>query len=193
MSVVNEWCVAIFKCKAEQIKRAMLELYHFVSGLEGVKSLHFLVRDRVDDETVFSFRVMVELKKKNILKSKIAYKLGTLFSSDKFAVDPDSSSPLQQYIAWDVERRIADSGLRKLDDFTYFLSSMSKLVLEMIEKEYFASKDRVELAHVMAWMLGCTEYGVLSTKAMEIGYYDRIEDKYCAYLKQEFPTVQTKD
>jgi len=192
MSVVDEWCVAVFKCKAEQIKTALPDLYHFVSGLEGVKSLHFLIRDRVDDETVFSFRVMVELKKKNVVKSKIAYKLGTLFSGDKFAVDPGSDNLLQPYVAWDVERRIAESGLKKLDDFTDFLCSMSKLVVEMIEKEYFASKERVELAHVVAWMFGCTEYGVLSTKAMEIGYYDRIEDKYCAYLKQDFPTSQNQ-
>ena len=44
----------------------------------------------------------------------------------------------------------------------------------------------------MAWMLGCTESGVLSTKEMEIGYYDRIEDKYCAYLKQESPNSQNQ-
>ena len=35
-------------------------------------------------------------------------------------------------------------------------------------------------------MLGCTEYGLLSSLGMEIGYYDRIEDKYCSYLKERY-------
>jgi hypothetical protein len=192
MSIADEWCVAVFKCKPEQIKTALPDFYHFVRGLDGVKSLHFLIRDRVDDEAVFSFRVMVDPKQKWLVKSKITYKLGTLFSSDKFAVDPASENPLNSYVAWELEKRIVMHGLKKVDDFTDFLCSMSKLAVEMVEKEYFASNERVELAHVMAWMLGCTEYGVLSTKAMEIGYYDRIEDKYCAYLKQDFPSSQNQ-
>ena len=36
-------------------------------------------------------------------------------------------------------------------------------------------------------MFGCTEYGLLRTSGMEVGYYDRLEDKYCSYLRQEFP------
>ena len=51
---------------------------------------------------------------------------------------------------------------------------MSGLSVKMIEREHFAFSERVELAHMMALTLGCTEYGVLSTKAMEVGYYDRI-------------------
>jgi hypothetical protein len=42
--------------------------------------LHFLLRDRVEDEVVVSFRVMVEPKFKEIVKTKLAYKLGTLLS-----------------------------------------------------------------------------------------------------------------
>ena len=57
----------------------------------------------------------------------------------------------------------------------------------MIENDYFASNERVELVHFMSWMLGCTEYGLLSTSGMEIGYYDRLDDKYCSYLRQDFP------
>jgi len=190
MSVANEWCVAVFKCKPEQIKTALPDFYHFANGLDGVKSLHFVIRDRIDDEVVFSFRAMVESKQKKVIKSKIAYKLGTLFAGEKFAVEPGSDSPLHVHVAWEPERKIAEFGLKKLDDFTDFLCSLSKLIVEMVEKDYFASNERVELSHLMAWMLGCTEYGVLSTKAMEVEYYDRICDKYCAYLKQEFPTSQ---
>jgi len=64
---------------------------------------------------------------------------------------------------------------------------MSAIVIELIENEYFASSERVELAHVVSWMFGCTEYGLLSTTGMEVGYYDRLNDKYCSYLRQNFP------
>jgi hypothetical protein len=56
----------------------------------------------------------------------------------------------------------------------------------MAEKKYFDTSERVELAHVMSWMLGCTEYGLLSKKRMEIGYYDRIADRPHVYLRESF-------
>jgi hypothetical protein len=60
------------------------------------------------------------------------------------------------------------------------------MVVQMIENNYFASNERVELSHVTSWILGCTEYGILRTSGMEVGYYDRLDDKYCSYLRQEF-------
>ena len=57
----------------------------------------------------------------------------------------------------------------------------------MIESNYFESSERIELAHVMSWMLGCTEYGSLDTKHWELGYYDRIEGKYHCSLRKDFP------
>ncbi|MDO8123519.1 MAG: hypothetical protein Q6364_03980, partial [Candidatus Hermodarchaeota archaeon] len=74
----------------------------------------------------------------------------------------------------------------RFTEFCSLLEKMSKLVIQMIRSGYFSSDERVELAHVMSWMLGCTEYGKLSTAHMEVGYYDRIEDKYHKYLQQEF-------
>ncbi len=71
---------------------ALPDFCHFVRGLDCVKSLHFLIRDRINDEVVFSFRVMVDPKQKRLVKSKTTYKLGTLFSSDKFAVEPASGT-----------------------------------------------------------------------------------------------------
>ena len=64
---------------------------------------------------------------------------------------------------------------------------MSAIVVQLIENDYFASNERIEFAHVTSWMLGCTEYGMLRTSGMEVGYYDRLEDKYCSYLRQGFP------
>ena len=187
MAISNEWCVAVFKCSPDSVKKVLVEVYRFADDLKGVRSLHFLVRDRVEDEVVFSFRVMVEPKFKEMVKTKLAYKLGTLLSEDKYVIDPAAGNSLEQYVAWLPEKRIADFGQSKFNQFIDLLKNMSAIVVQMIENDYFASNERVELAHFMSWMLGCTEYGLLSTSGMEIGYYDRLDDKYCSYLRQDFP------
>jgi len=182
----SDWCVAVFKCKPDKIRDFLVELYGFVKDIEGVRDQHFLIRDRVSDEVVFSFRVLLEPKDGQVIKSKIAYKLGTLLSEGKYAVDPSRDHPLEKYVAWSPEDRMAEFGPKKFTQFCDFLSKMSKLALQMIKKRYFDSNERVEIAHVMSWMLGCTEYGLLSPEGWEIGYYDRIEDKNCPYLKEQF-------
>jgi hypothetical protein len=186
MPVSNEWIVAVFKCNYSAAKDFIVKFYRFVDELKGVRSLHFLIRDRVEDEVVFSFRVMVSPRFKEIIKAKMAYKLGTLLMADKFAVDPSAESYLEQYVAWAPEKRILDFGKGKFTTFIDVLKNISAIVVEMIESNYFASSERVELSHVMSWMLGCTEYGLLSTAGMEVGYYDSLEDKYCSYLRQDF-------
>ena len=188
MAISSEWCVAVFKCPSDRVKRVLVEVYRFADALKGVRSLHFLIRDRVEDDVVFSFRVMVEPKFKEIIKTKLAYKLGTLLSKDKYAIDPAAGDNLGQYVAWLPEKRIADFGQSKFNQFIDFLKNLSAIIVQLTEDDYFASNERVELAHVMSWMLGCTEYGLLSTSEMEIGYYDRLEDKYCSYLRQNFPS-----
>jgi len=184
---VDDWSVAVFKCRPDRIKDVLIKFYGFVKDIEGVRDQHFLIRDLSGDEVVFSFRIQVEPKDKQVIKSKVAYKLGTLASEDEYAVDPNADHPLEKYVAWSPEKRTDKFGLKKFTQFCDFLSKMSKLVIQMIRKGYFSSNERVEIAHVMSWMLGCTEYGLLSPKGWEIGYYDRIEDKNCPYLKQEFP------
>lgn len=191
MSISNEWVVAVFKCPPSDVKKIIVEFYRFVDDLKGVRSLHFLIRDRIEDEVVFSFRVMVNPKYKEIIKNKCASKLGTLLTADKFAIDPTAASNLEKYVAWTPEKRIKDFGQNKFIQFIDGLKNMSAIVIGMIENDYFASIERVELAHVISWMLGCTEYGLLSTKGMEIGYYDRLCDKYCSYLRQNFPRAKT--
>ena len=191
MFISNEWIVAVFKCSPSDVKKILVEFYRFIDELKGVRSLHFLIRDRIDDEVVFSFRIMVNMKFKEIVKSKSAYKLSTLLTEDKFAIDPVKNN-LAQYVAWSPEKRIRDFGQSKFIQFIDVLKNMSAIVIEMIENDYFTSNERVELAHVISWMLGCTEYGLLSTKGMEIGYYDRLSDKYCSYLRQNFPKDDAK-
>jgi hypothetical protein len=188
----DDWSVAVFKCSPENIKNVLLELYGFVVDLAGVKSLHFLIRDRVKDEVVVSFRVLTDVKCKEVVQRKMNYKLGTLVP-DKFAINPDSRNNLNKYVAWSAEKRLSKSGVDKFPEFCNLLSKMSGLVIEMLKSDYFGSNERVEIAHVMSWMLGCTEYGKMSPIHWELGYYDRVEDKCCPYLRQDFPQTQKSE
>lgn len=185
---MKDWSVAVFKLKPENIKKTVVDLYHFVEDLEGVISLHFLIRDRSDDEVVFSFRVLSEPGKLKIVRSKIKYKLGSLLKKDVFSVDPEADDPLVKYVAWSVDDRIAKFGDDKFEKFYKLLETISRLAIDMLESDYFASSERVELAHVISWILGCTEYGVLDTKHWELGYFDRIENRYHCYLRKDFPS-----
>ena len=187
MTTSNDWCVAVFNVNAASTKNVLVEVYKFVDGLKGVRSLHFLIRDRVEDGVVFSFRIMVEPKFMETVKNKLANKLATLLLKDKFAIDPTAENNLEHYVAWLPEKKIAQVGEAKFIQFIDFLKNMSAIVVQLIENDYFASSERVELAHVISWMLGCTEYGLLGTSGMEVGYYDRLDDKYCSYLRQDFP------
>ena len=182
----EDWSVAVFKCKPTDITKIVPVFYKFVKDLAGVKSLHFIIRDRIEEKVIFSFRVLIEKETKRIIAGKMAYRLGQLLPKGEFAVDPEPQHVLGKYVAWAAEERIAKTGSTRFTEFCSLLEKMSKLVIQMIRSGYFSSDERVELAHVMSWMLGCTEYGKLSTAHMEVGYYDRIEDKYHKYLQQEF-------
>ena len=188
----GHWCVAVFKCSPENIQNVLLDFYGFMKDLEGVKSIHFLIRDRVESEIYVSFRVLANDEMREIVRSKMNYKLGILVP-DKFAVDPDSQNPLNKYVAWGNGERISKSGVDKFPEFCNLLSNMSGLVIEMLKNDYFDSAERVEIAHVMSWMLGCTEYGKMSPTHWELGYYDRVEDKCCPYLRQDFPQTQKSE
>ena len=182
----EDWCVAVFKCKPDAVENILVDLYHFVKDLQDVKDLHFIIRNRLDDEVVFSFRVLIDQKYKKVIESKIAYKLNNLISEDKFSINPHGNDPLAKYVAWSPKERIAKSGPEKFDTFCNVLSRLSKIVVDMSENKCFNSPERAEMAHVMSWMLGCTEYGLWSTKHIEIGYYDRITNKNHIYLTEAF-------
>jgi len=109
--------VTVFRCEPADVRRVLISLYGFVKDLKGVKSLHFVTRDRLKDDVVFSFRVLVDSKDKQIVKSKINYKLGTLMPGGRFAVDPDTEDPLEKYVAWSPDERIAKYGPKKFMDF----------------------------------------------------------------------------
>ena len=182
----QDWVVAVFKCNQMDLRKAILDFHSFVKELENVNSLHFLIRDRIGEKVILSFRIMVDSEHRTIVASKVAYKLGTFLQKGDFAVNPEKRSSLAKYVAWDPDERLAKTGPKKFLKFCRVLEKMSELTLWIIKKRYFDSSDRVEAAHAMSWMLGCTEYGILDTKHWEVGYYDRIEDKYYPYLKHEF-------
>jgi hypothetical protein len=46
--MTDDWCVAVFRCKSDVVENILVDLYDFVKDLEGVKDLHFIVRDRLD-------------------------------------------------------------------------------------------------------------------------------------------------
>ena len=130
---------------------------------------------------------MINNKAEKSLKEKIATKLKALLPIENFAIDPSDVRELEKYVAWHAERIMLDRGQAKFNHFVDVLKDMSALVIRMIENGYFDSTERVELAQVFSWMLGCTEYGMLRTSGMEVGYYDRLEDKYSSYLREVFP------
>jgi len=137
-------------------------------------------------EKRFPARALVETKGKKVVKSKLDYKLRKLIPENKFTVDPSIDNPLQKYVAWSAKGGIEKHGRERLGMFCTFFSKLSDIVVDMAEKGYFDSAERVEIAHDMSWMLGCTEYGSLTTRQMEVGYYDRVEDRCHSYLKQSF-------
>jgi len=186
MSSSNAWVVTVFKCPSSILNKTLVEFYRFVDELKEVRSLHFLIRDRLDDEVVVSFRVMIDKKAENTFKDKIGLKLKSFSAIENIAIDPSHESCFEKYVAWYPDKVISDRGQIKFNHFIDLLKDMSAMVIQMIENDYFSSNERVEVAHVFSWMLGCTEYGLLRTSGFEVGYYDRVEDKYSANLKQDF-------
>lgn len=187
----DDWSVVVFKSKPEHVKEIVVDLYRFIEYLVGVKSLHFLIRDRVDDEVVFSFRILLEQGEKRHIEDTVALKLRNSITQHKFAINPPPNHPLYAYVAWPWRDRLTRDGADKFTLFCNYLSQLSRIVMDMAEQDYFDSKERVELAHVACWMLGCTEYGLLSTKEMHVGYYDRVDKSYHPYLSMPFQKEAT--
>jgi hypothetical protein len=176
----------VFKCPSENAKNILVDFYRYVEHIVGVNSVHFLIRDRIDDEVVFSFRILIESADKTRVDDVIALKLQNSFPKGRFAINPRPKHSLYRYVAWPWRDRIHKDGPETFSLFCHYLTQVSRIVVEMAEEDYFDSQKRVEMVHVMCWMLGCREYGLLSTKDMQVGYYDRIEGKYHHYLKHVF-------
>ena len=184
--VESEWLVVVLRSKSTEAKSVLIDLYRYIEHLPGVTAVHFLIRDRVDDDVVFSFRVLPDQTEKEHVRDAIAVKLKNTFPADSFAIDPKLGNPLQPYAAWPWLERTARGGPEKISSLGNYLGQLSRLAVEMAEGDYFASEERVEMAHLAAWTLGCTEYGWLSAQEIQVGHYDRIEDRYHIHLRETF-------
>lgn len=181
----SDWCVVVARCKAKAAAGFLVDFYRFAKGMDGVRTLYFLIRDRVESDVVLVFRLLVEPRKARVVKSKVSYKLKSLLPEDKYAINPRGENLLSNYATSSAESA-AKIGEERFVILCDFLGKFSETVVEMAEKKFFDFTERVEVAHTMALMLGCTEYSMLTKNSMEVGYFDRLEKKYLPYLKEVF-------
>jgi hypothetical protein len=186
----DEWIIAVARFDCEKTKDLIVNVYTYVNDLIGVKDLHFLIRDRLDDDVVVSFRISITQGDREEIIQYIASHLSTLISDNKYAINPEPQHPLWKYVAWSWKDRLNKTGLDTFNAFCGYLDQLSRMIVDMANNEHFDSKQRVEIAHLVSWMLGCTEYGQLSTTSWKIGYYDRICDQYHPLLEH---ALQSKE
>lgn len=72
MRISNDWSGVVLKCDTSKAKKTLVEFYRFIASLKGVQSLHFLIRDRVEDGVILCFRIMVKSDLKETIKGKAA-------------------------------------------------------------------------------------------------------------------------
>jgi hypothetical protein len=72
LNVQKNWIVTVVKLNAQNIKNVSIDFYDFVSDLPETENLHFIIIDRLDDEVVFSFRVLCTIKLGKSLKSLLS-------------------------------------------------------------------------------------------------------------------------
>ena len=179
------WSTFVVSIASEQAQKVLIDLYRFVEHLAGVNNLHFIIRDRIDDTVIVSFRILFNLDDRVRIEDAITRKLQSITPPCTFALNPDVDHNFHKHAAWPWKERVDKHGIDKFTRFYSFLNKFSKLIVEMGEMNYFASQARIEMAHLVSGMLGCTEYGQLSTTEMRVGLYDRIENEYYPYLRSQ--------
>ena len=107
------WIIAVLKCRAEDAPSFLVDFYDFVEDLEEVKDLHFLIRDRVDDDAIFSFRFLTEKKNYRIAHSKISFKLKSHFPNERFILNPEATHPLFKFAAFPWRQAVKDRGAER--------------------------------------------------------------------------------
>ena len=68
--MADVWCVAVFRCEPRSVTKCLVEFYDFVKDIDGVKSVHFLIRDRVGKEVVFSFECLYMVRRRKLLRAR---------------------------------------------------------------------------------------------------------------------------
>ena len=182
---VRVWSVIIFRCSPKDASRILIEFYDFLKEAEGVEDLHFIIRDRFRNQVVFSFRLLIEEKQREVINSNARFILRTRLKENMFAIDPNPEKTLFKFVEWFPLDEIKSRGIEKFKIFCSFLSQISRIVVYMAKKGNFSSGERVEMAHIALSMLGCTEYGILTTKEMQVRHYDRLDNRYHPYLRSD--------
>jgi hypothetical protein len=183
-----EWSVIVVKTQPAHVRETVVRVYRFIRGLIEVDAVHFVVRDRMQDGVIVSFRFRIESADADATKAAIRRELERDTIVD-FAIDPPVSHPLHKFAVWPWNIAVQQRGAEKFSKFTEYLSKLSSIVVDMAEHDYFTSRERAEITHVIAWMLGLAECGILrvkGTKGVDIGYYDRIENTTHPYLTYRF-------
>jgi hypothetical protein len=180
----NDLSVVVMKCKADETRNSLIEFYDFVKDVVGVKDLFFLIRDRVENDVILVFQISMEPTLEKAVESKIIYKLKKLLPENNYVIEPDINHSLYKYASPIMRKLGIDS--KKSVVLNNLLSQLGRIAVDVIKTNCFDSEDRVEIVSAMSMMLGLTEYGLLSTKEMEVGYYDRIDNKYHTCLKESF-------
>jgi hypothetical protein len=157
--VDSSWSIVIFCVTSDRVQGILIDMYRFVEHLVGVQSLHFIIRDRIDDGVVVSFRILLDRAMKDHVESIISQHLQHVIAENAFIINPEPDHPLHQYVAWSWKERMEKDGIKKCTDFYMFLNQFSRMIVELGEADCFSSHERVEMAHVVSGMLGCTEYG----------------------------------
>jgi len=118
--------VVVFRAEADKVGKILADFYWYVKDLIGVKDLHFIIRDRVDDDVVLCFRILLESKEKTDLENIIAFHLGKSMTENAFAVSPELEHPFYKYVAWPWRDTVNRRGLEKFTLFCDFLSKFIK-------------------------------------------------------------------
>lgn len=106
--IENAWLVTVFKYDYSNAKEILIDLYNFAKDLEEVKDLFSIIRYRVEDEVVFSFRFMIE--EENTF-SQIQFKLKNLIPEENFMLNLIPDNPLYKYEACPQKKTLKKLGL----------------------------------------------------------------------------------
>lgn len=179
----SSWSIVVYQVSADQAQETLTGTYRFIEHLAGVHSLHFIIRDRLETTVIVSLRILHDREEQERIEGTITQHLRNVLSNHAFVINPTPNHAFHQYGAWPWRERMKTDGIEKFTNFYTALHQFSQIIIEMSEANLFTSQKRVEITHLVAGMLGCTQYGQLSTTEMRVGYYDRIQNEYHPYLR----------
>ena len=182
----ENWAVAVFECEARECRPFLIGLSKFLESIPEIKSYHYLIRGQENNNPIFSLRIFRDSKNKKEIKGKLEAKLKEL-DIQRLEVDPETPTEFwERYNKWTPITEETITGHHGKEGWKVYcdaLHSMSKFVIDLAKKNWFTSKKRVEMAHLMAWTLGCSEAWKRYSAGIFMGYLDRIDGEHHPYLR----------